>query len=94
MGLTPTASCFFVYLFVVWSSSNCMGALLGRAGSRCSLRVGSMQPVLRARLPIALAADNHALCPSIAASLFRLFGFAGKTMVIANSTAMLTLLLM
>jgi hypothetical protein len=52
VGLTPTASCFFVYLLVVWSASNCM------------------------------------------ASLFRLFGFAGKTMVIANSTAMLTLLLM
>lgn len=51
-GLTRTASNFFIYLLVTWSSSNCL------------------------------------------AGLFRMIGYSGSTMVMANSVAMLILLLM
>ncbi|KAL4434347.1 hypothetical protein ABPG75_000788 [Micractinium tetrahymenae] len=51
-GLTRTASNFFIYLLITWSSSNCL------------------------------------------AGLFRMVGYAGSTMVMANSVAMLILLLM
>lgn len=37
VGLTPTASCFFVYLLIVWSSSNCMGTRAGCLGRRLAV---------------------------------------------------------
>lgn len=83
VGLTPTAGCFFIYLLVTWSASNSMGA-------RCS------QPRACQQTFALVECERTDSCTpaSPAASLFRMFGFAGKTMVIANSTAMLVLLLM
>lgn len=126
-GLTRTASNFFIYLLITWSSSNCLGesaALLvarlcsGRRGTHvrmdacCCLtcctglgfpRASPGRLCAKSNIPSPTlcppAPRPQSLCPIFAyapvpAGLFRMVGYAGSTMVMANSVAMLILLLM